>query len=344
MSNYNVGIIGYGWAASAHIDAINGTTQGQVTAVYSSRGLDPADLKKTHGCDIKVYNKVEDLLADKDIDIVDITSFPNQHKDQAIAAAEAGKNVILEKPITLSLADAQAVKAAFDKNGTKTCVCFEIRFISQFLTTKSIIESGLLGELHYGEADYYHGIGPWYGQFRWNTTKENGGSSLLSAGCHAMDALLFCLGNDVEEVTSYATFSKNETMAKYEYPTTSTTILKFADGKIGKCASVIDCYMPYYFHTHLVGSEGSLLDNKIYSTKLGLRDKAWAELPMAMADSGDVADHPYQAQFQAFFDSIDAGEARMPKTSYDEAFKSFEVIFAADISAEEGRPVKLAEL
>ena len=146
--------------------------------------------------------------------------------------------------------------------------------------------------------DYYHGIGPWYGQYRWNTTKENGGSSLLSAGCHALDGLLMCMGNDVEEVTAYATQSKNEIFAKYEYPTTSASILKFANGTVGKVASVIDCIQPYYLHAHLCGSEGSLLDNKIYSTKLGLRDKLWTELPMAMADSGDVADHPYQDQFQ----------------------------------------------
>ena len=343
MSTYNVGIIGYGWAAGAHIEAINGTTQGQVTAVYSSRDLEPKELEKTHGCPIVVYNKVEDLLADDSIDIVDITSFPSQHKDQAIAAAAAGKNVILEKPITLNLEDAVAIKAAFEKNGTKSCVCFEVRFISQFTTTKGIIDQGLLGDLHYAEVDYYHGIGPWYGQFRWNTTVENGGSSLLSAGCHAMDAMMLCMGNDVEEVTSYAAFSKNADMAKYEYPTTSTTILKFANGSVGKCASVIDCIMPYYFHVHLCGSEGSLLDNKLYSTKLGLRDKAWTELPMAMADSGDVHDHPYQDEFQIFFDSLDKGET-MPQTSYEESFKSFEVVFAADLSAAEGRPVKISEL
>jgi hypothetical protein len=84
------------------------------------------------------------------------------------------------------------------------------------------------------EVDYYHGIGPWYGQYRWNTSKENGGSSLLSAGCHALDALLLCMGGEVEEVTSYATTSKNEAFAQYEYPTTTTTILKFTDGRFGK--------------------------------------------------------------------------------------------------------------
>jgi predicted dehydrogenase len=218
----------------------------------------------------------------------------------------------------------------------------ELRWISQFLTTKSMIDEGLIGDIHYGEIDYYHGIGPWYGQYRWNTTRAEGGSSLLSAGCHALDALLLCMGQDVEEVTTYGTQSGNAVFQAYEYPTATTSILKFASGKVGKVASVIDCMQPYYFHTHLVGSEGSLLDNKLYSSKFSLRDKLWTELPMALADSGDVSDHPYEAQFQAFFEALDRGE-EMPRTSLDEALQSFRVVFACDRSLEEGRPVKLAE-
>ncbi len=339
-SSYNVGVIGYGWAATSHIEAINNTTQGAVTAVYSTSELDPAKLAATHGGEIKVYRKIEDLLADDSIDVVDITSYPAQHKEQAIAAAKAGKSVILEKPITLNLEDAEAIKAAFEENETKSCVCLELRFISQFTTIKAILEEGLIGDLHYGEVDYYHGIGPWYGQYRWNTTLENGGSSLLSAGCHALDALLLCMGSEVEEVTTYQAKSKNEIFQKYEYPTTTTTLLKFKNGAVGKCASVIDCIQPYYFHTHLCGSEGSILDNKLYSSKLHLRDKAWTELPVALADSGDVADHPYQDQFQAFFDALDKGET-MPLTSYHQAFQTFRILFAADQSAAQGRSVQL---
>ena len=343
MSKYRVGVIGYGWAATAHIDAINETEQGCVTAVCSSRDLDPAELSKTHGGEISVYNEVSAMLESPDVDVVSICSYPNQHREQAVAAAEAGKHVIIEKPLALSLDDCRAMKDAVAKAGVKSCVCFEVRFISQFLTTKAILDEGLIGDLHYGEIDYYHGVGPWYGQYRWNVTKENGGSSLLSAGCHALDALLLCMGSDVEEVTSYASQSKHDIFAKYEYATTSTTILKFASGKVGKCASVIDCFQPYYFHTHLVGSEGSILDDKIYSNKLHLRDKKWAELPMALADSGDVHDHPYQAQFQAFFDALD-DDKEMPLTSLPESYKSFEVIFAADLSAAEGRSVRLDEV
>jgi len=342
-NSYNVGVIGYGWAATAHIDAINGTNQGTVRAVYSSRELDPADLKAAHGSDITPYQKLDDMLADSAIDTVSITSYPKQHTDQAIAAAKAGKNLIIEKPLALTLEDCYAIQQAVDEAGVKACVCFELRFVSQFQSTRKIIDEGLLGDVHYGEIDYYHGIGPWYGQYRWNTTRGNGGSSLLSAGCHAMDALLLYMGTDVSSVSSMATQSTHDIFSKYEYPTTTVTLVNFASGKVGKVASVIDCFQPYYFHTHLVGSEGSLLDNKLYSNKLHQRDKEWAQLPMAMADSGDVTDHPYQAQFQAFFDALDKGED-MPLTSLNESIKTFEVIFAADKSVEEGRPITIEEI
>ena len=114
----------------------------------------------------------------------------------------------------------------------------------------------------------------------------------MSAGCHAMDALLFCMGSDVASVTSQSTHSANEIFKQYQYPTTSVTLLRFVNGAIGKVASVIDCIQPYYFHVHLVGSEGSLLDNKIYSSHLGGLDKSrWSQLSMKLLDSGDVAVH-----------------------------------------------------
>jgi len=127
-------------------------------------------------------------------------------------------------------------------------------------------------------------------------------------------------------------------------PTTTTTLLQFKSGKVGKVASVIDCLQPYYFHTHLVGSEGSLLDNKFHSMKLhGLNKNKWSELSMKMLDSGDVSDHPYQRQFEAFFAALDEGR-EMPLSSLAEAMKTFEVLFAADLSVAERRLVKLREL
>ena len=340
MKKYNVGIIGYGWVATAHIATLNASPNAQVTAICSSRPLDDAAVSTQWGSSIKTYTEVAAMLADKDLHAVSICSYPYQHKDHAIAAAQAGKHIILEKPLALSWEDCQAIEAAVTKAGVKLCICFELRFSGQLLATKTILDQGLLGELHYGEVDYYHGIGPWYSPFRWNIRKEAGGSSLLTAGCHALDALLLCMGTDVEEVSSYHTQSRSEIFASYEYPTSSVTILKFKSGRIGKCAAIVDCLQPYYFHTHLCGSEGSLLDDKFHSMKLGTDKNTWSTLGIKLLDSGDVTDHPYQTQFTSFFEAIEQG-VDMPLTSLGDAMKTHEVIFAADQSAETGKPVKL---
>jgi predicted dehydrogenase len=330
MKKYSVGIIGYSWAAGAHIEAINKTGMAQVTSICSTRKLDPSEIGALHGTTFKCFTDLPTMLADPELDAVSICSYPADHAKQAIMAARAGKHLIIEKPIALTWEDCLAVEKAVKESGVKTCVCFECRFSSQFLTVKAIIDQGLIGKIHYGEVDYYHGIGPWYGQFRWNTKKEAAGSSLLSAGCHALDALLLCMGNDVESVSSYASYSANPDFAIYEYPTSSVTILKFSDGSVGKVASVIDCLQPYYFHVHLVGSEGSILDNKFYSTRMGGLDKGkWSELSMKMLDSGDVSDHPYQMQFEAFFRAVSEGR-EMPLTSLADALKAHEIIFRAD--------------
>jgi len=333
MKKYNVGIIGYSWAAGAHIEAINKTSFAQVTAVCSSRKLDSAELGTKHGGTIKCYTDFAEMLADPTLQIISICSYPADHATQAIMAARAGKHLIIEKPIALSWEDCIAVEEAVKKAGVKTCVCFECRFSSQLLTIKSVIDQGLLGKIHYGEVDYYHGIGPWYGQFRWNIKREAAGSSLLSAGCHAMDALLLCMGNEFDAVQSYSSYSANRDFAQYEYPTSSVSIIKFKNGSVGKVASVIDCLQPYYFHFHLVGSEGSLLDNKFYSVKFnGLNKNKWSELSMKMLDSGDVSDHPYQVQFEAFFTALEE-DKEMPLTNLTEALKTHQLIFAADKSS-----------
>src|SRR5258708_5281262 len=301
--------------------------------MHSSRKLDPAEVSARFGGPIACHPEFPQFFVDKSLHPVSIGSYPQNHACHAIAAAQAGKHLIIEKPLALNWEDCLAIEKAVREAKVKTCVCFECRFSCQFLTIKAVIDSGMLGKIHYGEVDYYHGVGPWYGQYRWNTRKDRGGSILLPAGCHALDALLPCRGEDVETVSSYSTQSSNRDFVRYEYPTASVTILKFKDGRVGKVASVIDCLQPYYFHVHLVGSEGSLLDNKFYSTSLGALNKGkWSELSMKMLDSGDVSDHPYQTQFEAFFAALEAGH-EMPLTSLTHALRTHQVIFAADDSA-----------
>lgn len=340
MKKFNVGIVGYGWAATAHIPSINASSLAQVSAICSSRPLDGAALSTQYGSEITVYNSLDAMLANPDIHVVSLCSLPSQHVAQAVKAAKASKHLILEKPLCLSLKDLRTLQKAVKRARVKTCVCFELRFSSQFLTTKAVIDAGILGEIHFGEVDYYHGIGPWYGQWRWNVKQENGGSALLSAGCHALDILLLCMGGEVASVSSYATNSRHKVLKAYEYPSTSVTIVKFKDGRVGKTTACIDCFQPYYFHTHLVGSEGTLLDNKFHSNKLGTNKHKWSELSLKLADSGDVSDHPYTEQFEAFFQALAAGK-EMALTNLDAAARTHEVVFAADKSAATGKPVKL---
>ena len=83
------------------------------------------------------------------------------------------------------------------------------------------------------------------------------------------------------------------------------------------------------------------MDNKFHSEKLKSDKSSWSELSMKMLDSGDVSDHPYQLQFDTFFESIRANKS-MPLTGLTEAMKTHEVIFAADKSAATGKSVRLA--
>ena len=148
----------------------------------------------------------------------------------------------------------------------------------------------------------------------------------------------------VHEVFSWNTRSANATFAPYEFPSTTATLLKFKDGKIGKVATVLDCFQPYYFHTHLVGSKGSLLDDKFHSNPEHGNDRLqWKSLPYKPVDSGDVSDHPYQEQFDSFFAALVRGE-EMPLTGLAEAVRTHEVIFAADRSWQEKRPVRMEEI
>ena len=344
MKELKVGMIGLGWVSGAHIqtyEAVEGVT---VAAVCDVRDVTPEDMQATYSIAPKIYSDYREMLKNPELDIIDICTPNRFHAEQAIAAAQAGKHIFLEKPIALNYADASAIRDAIREAGVKSCAGLECRFSKQFQLMKSVIDAGLLGELHYGEIDYYHGIGPWYAQISWNVKKDCGGSALLSAGVHSLDALLLAMDDEVEEVTSYGSKSSSPYFADYEYDPTSVTIMRFKNGKIGKVTASIDCLQPYYFHCHLVGSEGSMLDNKFYSNKLtGMVKERWSTLETAMVDSGDVTDHPYQPQFEAFRDSI-LNDTVMPLTDFETAFQSHKVVYAADLSAAEGRPVKLSEL
>ncbi|MFA6928832.1 MAG: Gfo/Idh/MocA family oxidoreductase [Lentisphaeria bacterium] len=346
MREIKAAVVGLGWVSGAHIETLKQTKGVRLSAVCSQRNPSSAEVETQYGLPLKVYADYQQVLADPDIDMVSLCTRNPLHAEQAIAAIKAGKHVYIEKPIALNLEDCRRIRDEAQRH-PKVCICvgFECRFSQQVTLLRQVLDKGLIGEIHYAEVDYYHGIGPWYGQFPWSCRKDGGGSALLSGGCHALDALLLLMGDTrVTEVSSYETKSKAACFQDYEYNPCSVSILKFADGKLGKVTASIDCLQPYYFHFQLLGSKGSILDNKFYSTELsGLNPNKWSQLETILLDSGDVVDHPYQPQFQHFIAAIQ-NQQPMPLTGIEEAYRSHLLCYAAEKSAIAGRTIQIAEL
>ncbi|MEW5814974.1 MAG: Gfo/Idh/MocA family oxidoreductase [Spirochaetota bacterium] len=136
MATYGVGVVGLGWVAGGHLLSFTRLDSFKPAAVMSTRKLDPADIKKQYGIDVAIYNDYSKFLKAPDIDIVDICTPHFLHPEQTILASEAGKHVIIEKPIALNYEDSKRMLEVVKKNGTRTSVCFEVRFIS---STRALI-------------------------------------------------------------------------------------------------------------------------------------------------------------------------------------------------------------
>jgi predicted dehydrogenase len=339
------GILGMGWAAGEHFKAYQHNAESRVVGVCSrtpegARAKLAALAPEVSVEGVKVYENHAQMLADPEIDVVSICTPPSQHADQVVAAAQAGKHLCIEKALALNLPDLRRMQTAVKQAGVKTAVCFECHYNPQVITIQRLLEMGMIGPIYSVESDYYHGIGPWYKQWAWNVTPEEGGSSLLSAGCHALDLVMFFAGGNVTEVASFGGYSPNNPLA-YRYPPHSVTILKFDNGVIGKCAASVDYRGPYYFPFEIQGEAGCIRDNRFYSTKLE-GQRALAEIPTIMLDSGDVTHHPYEEEIADLIDCM-LGDTCHP-IDLDYAARTHEVIFAADRAAAEGRVVKMEEI
>ncbi len=344
MGDVKVGVVGLGWAASGHLPAFAANPNCVVDALCSSKDLSADEIREmTGGHDATLYHDYDEFLGHPGLDVVDICTPHNIHAGQAIKAAEAGKHIMIEKPLAVEFDALLAMRDAINQAGVLTTVYFELRFIPHFQLITSVLEMGLLGDVHFFEVDYYHGIGPWYAQFEWNVKKEIGGSALITAGCHALDALLAFADREVDEVYAYSAKSSADWAQPYEYDSTSTAIIRFADGTVGKCTSSVDCRQPYVLNIHLVGSEGTLWNDELWSTRLaGLRPDEWVKTPTAQAESGDVLDHPYPPLIDEFMECVLAGRESI--INFAEAFKTHRVMFAIEKSLAEGRPVQVSEM
>jgi predicted dehydrogenase len=337
---FGIGVIGTGWVAGAHIENFKKLPGCEIKAVLS-RSLERAESKiKEHGLTgATPYSEQEAFLANKEIDIVVICTPHPLHPQETIAAAKAGKHIVIEKPVALCLKDLKEMLKAVEEAQVQTSVCFELRWIGLFENIKAILAQGLIGEVFYGETGYFHGIGPWYPQYPWNRTKEMGGDAFLTAGCHALDGLLWFMDQRVVRVMAMGNTSPNNPL-DYEYSPNIAALLEFENGAIGKVATSIECRQPYTFPVLLQGERGSILGDKVSSLDWpGLEPGQWATLPTAMPDSGDVSDHPYLGQLQFFIDCIRTG--KRPHNDLQSCAHVHEVMFAIQDSLSQKRAIDL---
>lgn len=178
--------------------------------------------------DAEVYTDYHDALAWDEVQAVDIC-LPNYlHAPVAIAAAETGKHILCEKPMTISMAHAQAMIDAAEKAGVTLMVRQSTRFAPPYSKVKQVVDSGVLGKINTLRGVHCHG-GPefWTPNYEWFFTKaQAGGGAMLDMGIHICDFILWLVGKKVVEVTGFVgTLEKD-----IEVDDNGITLMRFDDG------------------------------------------------------------------------------------------------------------------
>ncbi len=331
-----VAIHGVGEVAYAHAASWKKCPKARIVSVSSRRRESAQALVDRLGLDCPVRDSYEQVLADSAVDIVNLSG-PNQvHTPQGIAAAEAGKHLMIEKPMCLTMEENRALRAAVTKAGVKSVCSFVLRWNPLVRNLKNLLAQHAIGNVFYIGVDYWHGLGAsWHG-FEWGRSREGGGSSYLLGGCHALDALRYLSDKGIVEVTAYS----NNSRGRFEFDANVVAVLRFVDGTIGKTSCLLDAEMPYQFNIDLCGMDGAIRDNRLWSTTLLPGQTGWTEMDTILPNSGDVNHHPFDAQMTHLADCI-LNDCESHCNVAD-AYKTHEVCLAIDRSiAEGGKPVMI---
>jgi len=331
-----VGIIGCGWVAEEYIKAFDNDPRTQVRSLTSRTPEKAEACQAKFELDCAVDVDVADMLERDDVDIVVVATPHDLHTEFVVMAAEAEKHIVIEKPVALTPEDVRLQQEAVHAAGVKTIVSFVLHWNPLLQTVDNLLQQEAFGHVFMVEVDYFHRI--WCGPDHWLGSRQRGGTSMLAAGCHAVDALRWFARSEAIEVAAYQVKTENP----LEYPGTVNAIVQFEDDKIGRTTSCFDARMPYRFNIGVYGTEGTLRNNELYAPKLFPGQMDFTEIPCVLPDSGDVSHHPFQGEVTHFVDCI--MDDTRPFPDLDDAAKTMAICFAVDRSAEEGRPVALGEI
>jgi UDP-N-acetylglucosamine 3-dehydrogenase len=246
------GVISASGMAVAHMSAIHQNSDARLIAVCD---LDREKATQVAGrfAILHVYTDYRELLKCREVDAVVICTPDQLHREMTLAALSAGKHVLCEKPMALTLADCQAMIAAGEQSPQKLMIGQICRFTPGFLLAKKLIDRGEIGELFYVESEYAHDYSKIIGPNHWRGDPLR--HPFLGGGCHAVDLLRWIAGNP-SEVTAYA----NRKIFR-DLPTDDCTIaiFKFPNDVIGKVFVSIGCKRGYTMRSVFYGSRGTII-------------------------------------------------------------------------------------
>jgi predicted dehydrogenase len=306
-----------------------------------------------------VYGTFTDALAGVEFDAVSVCTPTGAHGDMAIAALEAGKHVIIEKPAEVSLEKTDAIIAAQQRAGTVVSVVSQHRFDPATEIVLAAIESGGLGRLTSGIAainwwrgQKYYDSGDWRG-----TWHLDGGGALMNQGVHTVDLLVAALGTPVE-VFAYTACLAHD---RLEVEDVAPAVVKFASGALGVLHGTTAAYPGLNARLQIHGDQGSaVIDNDVLTfihttpppprrsgdptpeagqrNHVHLHGSPEAVAPTAGEDPGSLSDS-HRLQFKNFLAAI-RGEEDV-RVGLAENRTTMSVILAAYESARTGLKVRL---
>ncbi len=278
-----------------------------------------------------------DLVNDPDIDIISVASPDYFHAEHCIAALRAGKHVMCEKPMTLTMDQSKRIIAEVEKGPAKFMIGQVCRYAPGFVLAKRLIEQGFIGELYLAESEYAHsyeharGVGDW----RVDPRRE----PMVGGGCHAVDLLRWVAGDAIE----VAAFANHKCLRDWPVNDCTIAIIKFGNNVIGKSMTSIGCTRPYTMRSVFYGTEGTIItDNtspsiQICCKKLMQGKLDWVTLPV------NIANHNVSAEIAEFVDCIINNKPVL--TSVYEGAKTVATALAAAKSAAlGGQPVKVEDM
>ena len=252
-----VAVCGIGWCGLQHIAAFQRNPHAEVRWLCTRDPQRAREAVSQAGITlpgVRVTADYDDLLTATDVDIIAIATPNHLHADQAVAAARAGKHLLLEKPTGLDVAELVRIRDAVRQSGVRTIVSFVLRYNPFLKFARWLRVEGWLGDIRFARTQYLSRVTDWYAGWDWVRTRASGRSHLLAAGCHAVDALRWCSGLEPIEVSAMHThFTKG-----YEWPTTIVANLRLERSAIGHVTSSTDFMLPYTFLVELMGDRATL--------------------------------------------------------------------------------------